>query len=87
MIAISYRRQDSSPVAGRLYDRLQADDLKQASVIMAAFVYHAAMADEKVPRKPLESRAASPAAPAQPAVAPAAAAAETAQDKVPAGAR
>ncbi|MFN2622621.1 MAG: TIR domain-containing protein [Chthoniobacterales bacterium] len=25
MIAISYRRQDSSPVAGRLYDRLQAE--------------------------------------------------------------
>ncbi len=70
-----------------VYDRLQADDLKQASVIMAAFVYHAAMADEKVPRKPLESQAASPAAPAQPVVAPADAAAEAAQDKVPAGAR
>src|SRR5213082_690034 len=25
MIAISYRRQDSNPVAGRLYDRLQAE--------------------------------------------------------------
>src|SRR6478735_1731741 len=25
MIAISYRRQDSSPVAGRLYDRLEAE--------------------------------------------------------------
>ena len=25
MIAISYRRQDSSPIAGRLYDRLQAE--------------------------------------------------------------
>jgi carboxypeptidase Q len=34
-----------------VYDRVQADDLKQASVIMAAFVYHAAMADEKLPRK------------------------------------
>ncbi|MEY2409476.1 MAG: carboxypeptidase [Verrucomicrobiota bacterium] len=33
-------------------DRLQPDDLKQASVIMAAFVYQAAMADEKLPRKP-----------------------------------
>ncbi len=35
-----------------VYDRLQADDLKQASVIMAAFVYNTAMMDEKLPRKP-----------------------------------
>jgi len=35
-----------------VYDRAQADDLKQASVIMAAFVYNAAMMDEKLPRKP-----------------------------------
>lgn len=35
------------------YERLQADDLKQASVIMAAFVYNAAMRDEKLPRKPM----------------------------------
>ena len=34
-----------------LYDRIQEDDLKQASVIIAAFVYHAAMRDEKLPRK------------------------------------
>ena len=33
------------------YDRLQADDLKQASVIMAAFVYQTAMMDDKMPRK------------------------------------
>lgn len=33
------------------FDRLQADDLKQASVVMAAFVYNAAMADEKLPRE------------------------------------
>jgi carboxypeptidase Q len=39
-----------------VYDRLQADDLKQASVIMAAFVYNAAMADEKLPRKPRPER-------------------------------
>ena len=37
-----------------VYDRLQADDLKQASVILATFVYNAAMADEKLPRKPLK---------------------------------
>ena len=36
-----------------VYDRLQADDIKQASIIMASFVYHAAMRDEKLPRKPL----------------------------------
>ena len=35
------------------YERLQADDMKQASVIMAAFVYNAAMRDEKLPRKPV----------------------------------
>jgi hypothetical protein len=35
-----------------VYDRAQADDLKQAAVIFAAFVYDAAMADEKLPRKP-----------------------------------
>ena len=35
-----------------VFDRIQADDMKQASVIMAAFVYNAAMMDEKLPRKP-----------------------------------
>lgn len=34
-----------------VFDRVQADDLKQASTIMAAFVYNAAMLDEKLPRK------------------------------------
>jgi carboxypeptidase Q len=42
-----------------VYDRIVADDLKQASVIMASFVYHAAMADEKLPRKETDSRTAS----------------------------
>ncbi len=36
-----------------VFDRIQADDMKQAAVIMAAFVYNAAMMDEKLPRKPL----------------------------------
>jgi carboxypeptidase Q len=36
-----------------VYDRVQADDMKQAAVIMASFVYHAAMRDEKLPRKAL----------------------------------
>ena len=33
------------------YDRIQAEDMKQASVIMAAFVYQTAMMDERLPRK------------------------------------
>ena len=37
-----------------VYDRLQADDLKQAAVIVASFVYNAAMRDGKLPRKPIE---------------------------------
>ena len=36
-----------------VYERIQADDMKQASVIMAAFLYNAAMRDEKLPRKPM----------------------------------
>jgi len=36
-----------------VYDRIQEDDMKQASTIMAAFVYNAAMRDKKLPRKPL----------------------------------
>jgi carboxypeptidase Q len=35
-----------------VFDRIQADDLKQAATIMAAFLYHAATLDEKLPRKP-----------------------------------
>lgn len=35
-----------------VYDRLQADDMKQAATVMAAFVYNAAMMDAKLPRKP-----------------------------------
>jgi hypothetical protein len=35
-----------------VYDHLQADDLKQAAVIMASFVYNAATLEEKIPRKP-----------------------------------
>jgi hypothetical protein len=35
------------------YDRLQADDMKQAATVMAAFVYQTAMMDEKMPRKKL----------------------------------
>ncbi|GAB4469395.1 MAG: hypothetical protein OHK0029_42000 [Armatimonadaceae bacterium] len=34
------------------YDRIQVEDMKQAAVIMAAFLYNAAMRDDKLPRKP-----------------------------------
>ena len=37
-----------------VYDRVPPEDLKQAATIIAAFVYDAAMSDEKVPRKPKE---------------------------------
>ncbi|MEO7924626.1 MAG: M20/M25/M40 family metallo-hydrolase [Chitinophagaceae bacterium] len=35
------------------YDHLVADDLKQAAIIVAAFVYNTAQRDEKIPRKEL----------------------------------
>jgi Zn-dependent M28 family amino/carboxypeptidase len=33
------------------FDTLPLDDLRKNAVIMAVFVYHAAMADEMIPRK------------------------------------
>jgi hypothetical protein len=36
-----------------VYDRIQIDDLKQAAVIMATFLYLTANRDEQLPRKPL----------------------------------
>ncbi len=36
-----------------VYDRLKRDDLVQASVVLASFLYDAAMRDEPLPRKPL----------------------------------
>ncbi len=36
-----------------VYDRIQRFDMMQAAVIEASFVYHTAMRDEKLPRKPL----------------------------------
>ena len=35
------------------FDRLQAEDMKQAATVMAAFVYQTAMMNEKIPRKPM----------------------------------
>jgi carboxypeptidase Q len=43
-----------------VYDRIQVEDMKQAAVIMAAFLYNAAMRDEKLPRKPAPAVAANP---------------------------
>ncbi|HET6934212.1 MAG TPA: M20/M25/M40 family metallo-hydrolase [Candidatus Angelobacter sp.] len=37
-----------------VYDRLQPEDLKQAAVIVASFVYLAAQRDQMFPRKPIE---------------------------------
>jgi hypothetical protein len=37
-----------------VYDRLQPEDLKQIAVIVAGFVYDAAMRDQMLPRKPIE---------------------------------
>jgi hypothetical protein len=50
--------QDRSSGNGRghnqidLYDDLYEKDLKQSSVILASFLYHAAMRDERMPRNP-----------------------------------
>ena len=35
------------------YDRISANDLMQASVVVASFVYNTAMRDERIPRKPM----------------------------------
>jgi hypothetical protein len=37
-----------------VYDSLQPDDLKQIAVIVAGFIYDAAMRDQMLPRKPIE---------------------------------
>jgi hypothetical protein len=37
-----------------VYERLIEEDAKQSSVIIASFAYHAAMRDEKIPRRALE---------------------------------
>jgi carboxypeptidase Q len=39
-----------------VFDRIQADDMKQAATIMAWFVYNTAIRDEKLPRKPPPGR-------------------------------
>jgi len=45
-----------------VYERVQEDDLKQASTVMAAFAYDAAMREGRFPRKPMPApRPSSPA--------------------------
>ncbi len=44
-----------------VYERVQADDAKQASIIMATFVYQTAMLKDKLPRKPLGGDVVTPA--------------------------
>ncbi len=36
-----------------VYEHIRPDDMKQAAVIMASFVYNAAMRDDMIPRKPI----------------------------------
>ena len=38
-----------------VYEHIRPDDLKQAAVIMASFVYNTAMRDEMLPRKPFQT--------------------------------
>jgi len=51
-----------------VYERIQRDDMMQAAVILAAYVYDAAMRDNMLPRKPLPKPA--PAATPAPAAKP-----------------
>lgn len=51
--------QDRIPAEGGhtnldFYDTIQGDDMMKNSVIMASFAYHAAISDERVPRKTLK---------------------------------
>jgi carboxypeptidase Q len=48
-----------------VYDRLQPEDLKQMAVIVASFVYNAAMRDEMFPRKAIEKELLPPPPPEQ----------------------
>ena len=55
-----------------VFDRLQREDMMQASVVMASFAYHAAMRDGRFPRKPMprERPQPSPSASPSPAASP-----------------
>jgi Zn-dependent M28 family amino/carboxypeptidase len=53
-----------------VFDRIQGDDMKQAAVIMAAFIYNAATIDQRLPRKPAPNTESTTAAPSRAAAAP-----------------
>jgi hypothetical protein len=55
-----------------VYDRIQREDMMQASVVMASFLYHAAMRPELIPRKPLPPDTPTPASGPSPPASPAA---------------
>jgi len=61
-----------------VYERIQEDDAKQASIIMATFVYQAAIRDERLPRKPLDGEVVQAVTPVPEAAVPEAAAPEAA---------
>ena len=42
------------------YEAIIEEDLQQSAVIMASLVYHAAMRDEKLPRKPMAKPSSAP---------------------------
>ena len=54
-----------------VYEHIRAEDMKQASVIMADFVYNAAMMDAMFPRKPMRPEEPRPGREGTPAVPPA----------------
>src|SRR5262249_48714305 len=48
-----------------VYERIQASDMMQNAVIVAAFVYEAAMRDQMLPRKPIQKELPQPTTPQQ----------------------
>jgi carboxypeptidase Q len=53
-----------------VYDRIQREDMMQAAVIMASFVYNAAMRDAMFPRKPMPRESPAPSPSPSPAPSP-----------------
>jgi len=35
------------------YERMRPEDLREAAIVLATFLYHAAMRDAKIPRAPV----------------------------------
>ncbi len=54
-----------------VYERIQREDMMQAAVVLASFVYTAAMRDDMLPRKPLPPEAVMTAETQAPAATPA----------------